>query len=181
MKKILIVVDMQQDFVTGALGSQEAQAIIPKISIKINQYLENGDAVLFTQDTHTSQYLSTQEGRYLPVEHCIENTQGWEIVPELNQANHSKQELMSYVKKETFGSLEVGRVLERLAEGNTFQVELVGVCTDICVVSNALLLKTMFPENQVIVDAACCAGTSVVKHQQALSVMESCQVTIVNA
>lgn len=165
MRKTLIVVDMQKDFVDGALGSKEAVAIVDNVKAKIAEYRKNGDEVIFTRDTHQPDYLSTNEGKYLPVEHCIEGTEGWEIIPELDIAG------ATIIDKPTFGFLNwVDYCLE--------EVELVGLCTDICVVSNALIIKAQFPEIKVSVDARCCAGVTPESHAAALATMRMCQVEI---
>jgi len=171
MKKILIVVDMQNDFITGSLGSQQAEAILPAVKEKIEKYKKNGDAVMFTRDTHGGEYLDTQEGKCLPVVHCVKGTGGHMIADALNT------EGSSIIDKPTFGSLELA---EKAAKGNYDEIELCGLCTDICVVSNAMILKARLPETMVTVDAACCAGTTEENHKAALLTMKSCQVNIVN-
>ena len=173
--KILIVVDMQNDFIHGNLGSAEARAIIPAIQEKIAEYKENEkNLIFFTQDTHYSNYLTTQEGRFLPVEHCIKDTYGWQITPTLDTKNGL------FVEKEKFGYTDwIGQFCQHeIINHQVDSIELVGVCTDICVVSNALILKAVFPEIPVIVDANCCAGTSVEAHNAALRTMRSCQVIV---
>ncbi len=165
MRKTLIVVDMQKDFVDGALGSKEAVAIVDNVKAKIAEYRKNGDEVIFTRDTHQPDYLSTNEGKYLPVEHCIEGTEGWEIIKELDTTG------ATIINKPTFGFLNwPDYCLE--------EVELVGLCTDICVVSNALIIKAQFPEIKVSVDARCCAGVTPESHAAALATMRMCQVEI---
>lgn len=168
MKKVLIVVDMQNDFVSGSLGTPEAQGIVENIKNKISEYHKNGDRIIFTKDTHYDNYLETQEGRYLPVKHCIYGTEGWEIAAGLETDGCSQ------VHKPTFGY--EGWKKEDL--GMFDEIELVGVCTDICVVTNALLLKTFYPEMKITVDAGCCAGTTPEKHRSALEVMQSCQINM---
>lgn len=169
MKRLLIVIDMQNDFVTGSLGTKEAESIIESVVSKVRSYLEQGDEILFTRDTHTEQYLETQEGKRLPVKHCIKGTFGWEII----------EELKPYVKKvfdkPTFGSLEL---VEYVSAHAYSEIELVGLCTDICVVSNALLLKANLLEVPVLVDAGCCAGVTPGSHEAALTTMEMCQVVV---
>ncbi len=165
MKKTLIVVDMQNDFITGSLGTKEAQAIVGNVREKIAAYRARGDEVIFTRDTHGSDYLQTQEGRQLPVEHCIRGTWGWEICDALDVADSQ------CIDKPTFGW--TGWEQRELEE-----VELVGLCTDICVISNALIIKAQFPEATVRVDGACCAGVTPRTHQAALSVMRQCQVLV---
>lgn len=167
MKKTLIVVDMQNDFIDGALGTKEAQAIVPNVKKKIEEYKAHGDNVVFTRDTHFSNYLETNEGRHLPVEHCIEGTHGWQIRDELFI------EPMPIVDKLTFGNLNWKSFFE------FEEVELVGLCTDICVVSNALILKAMYPEINITVDASCCAGVTPESHQAALTTMKMCQINVI--
>lgn len=177
MKKILIVVDMQNDFVTGPLGSPEARAIVPKISEKITDALRNEDSVIFTRDTHYYNYLKSNEGKHLPVEHCIKNTYGWEIISDLDVP------LCQHIDKLTFGYIYWGGLTDiRLPynRGENVEIELVGVCTDICVVSNALILKADYPEAKIKVDASCCAGVTPEKHAAALEVMKSCQIEVIN-
>lgn len=164
--KTLIVVDVQNDFVTGALGTPEAQMIIPNVKAKIKEYQDRGDEIIFTRDTHQSNYLETNEGKHLPVEHCIENTDGWKIVYGLDAPN------CSYVNKHTFGWTHWNN--------RTFnEIELIGLCTDICVVSNALILKAMFPEIKITVDASCCAGVTPESHKAALTTMKMCQINVI--
>lgn len=169
MKKLLIVVDMQNDFITGSLGSPQAQQIVPAVKSKIEQYRQNGDKVLFTCDTHYENYLTTQEGKYLPVSHCIEGTHGHLITRELDIDG------CEIFCKPTFGSLELAK---RVSEGGFDQIELCGLCTDICVVSNALILKAQLPETKITVDARCCAGVTEESHKAALLTMKMCQVDV---
>lgn len=166
MKKTLIVVDMQKDFVDGALGTQEAVAIVGNVKKKIAEYQANGDEIIFTRDTHQADYLNTNEGKHLPVEHCIEGTDGWQIYEGL------EVEGAIYVNKPTFGYLN-------WKEYNLEEVELIGLCTDICVVSNALIIKAMYPEIKVSVDASCCAGVTPESHAAALTTMKMCQVEVI--
>ena len=174
MAKALIVVDMQNEFVTGSLGTKEAQEMLPRLVAKLERVADKRSVdVIFTQDTHKEDYLNTQEGKFLPVEHCIKNTEGWEIVPELQKFIPISRIV---IEKKAFGSTRLPSLLKPYEE-----VEFVGVCTDICVVSNALLLKAFYPEQLVSVDAACCAGTTPENHQKALDVMKNCQCKIYNA
>jgi nicotinamidase-related amidase len=178
MKRTLIVVDMQNDFVTGPLGTEEARAIIPKIKAKIDEYIKTRDEVIFTRDTHDEDYLDTNEGKHLPVPHCIYDTEGWQVVPELDIPE------CEHIDKFTFGWPFWARIRD-LDSGIHFtrylqEIELVGVCTDICVVSNALILKSMYPRAKIIVDASCCAGVTPETHKAALTVMKSCQIEVVN-
>lgn len=176
MRKILIVVDMQNDFVYGSLGSPEARAIVPNIKEKINSYLKNSDTVIFTQDTHFEDYLNTNEGKHLPVEHCIKESYGWEVINELDV------KLCEHINKVTFGyNYWNGRLGIDIPyhSGEEIEIELVGVCTDICVVSNALILKATYPEATIKVDASCCAGVTPETHNAALTTMKSCQIEVI--
>ncbi len=171
MTKALIVVDMQNDFITGALGTKEAQEMLPRLVEKLEKVVAQKSAdILFTQDTHKENYLETQEGKNLPVVHCIKNTAGWEIVPELQKFIPKAK---AVIEKKTFGSTRLPTLLKPYEE-----VEFVGVCTDICVVSNALLLKAFYPEQVVSIDASCCAGVNPKSHIEALNVMKMCQCEI---
>ena len=166
MKKTLIVIDMQNDFITGSLGTKEAQAIVPNVKKKIEEYQARGDEIIFTRDTHRANYLETNEGRRLPVEHCIEGTPGWQI------ADGLEVEYCLYIDKPTFG-------WDHWKYHNFGEIELVGLCTDICVVSNALILKAQFPEINITVDASCCAGVTPGTHQAALTTMKMCQINVI--
>ena len=170
MGKVLIVVDMQNDFVNGALGTKEAELIVPKVTEKVKDAVDNNNGVIFTKDTHYSDYLSTTEGKNLPVEHCIKGTAGWEIIPCLSSYAHN------IIEKNTFGSVDLPKATEAYDE-----IELIGLCTDICVISNAILLKAHFPEKDISVDAACCAGVTPQSHNNALEAMQMCQIKINNA
>lgn len=172
--KYLIVVDMQNDFVSGALGSAEAQAIVPAVRRKLEGF---PGRVCVTLDTHGPDYLSTQEGRLLPVPHCIEGTPGWELTEELAGLPALRE--AQFFRKPTFGSVELAQALAAAhREEPIEEIELVGLCTDICVVSNALMIKAFLPEVPVCVDAACCAGVTPQKHEAALQTMESCQIIV---
>lgn len=171
--KYLIVVDMQVDFVSGSLGTNEAQRIVGGIAGRIRAF---DGRVLFTRDTHEADYLSTQEGRSLPIPHCIRNTDGWQIVPELRDLARE------VVDKPTFGSTALGALLaEENEKAPIDSIELIGLCTDICVLSNALLLKSCLPETPISVDAACCAGATPQGHDNALAAMRVCQIAVENA
>lgn len=168
--KVLIVVDMQTDFVDGSLGSPEAKSIVPSIKKKIEAYEKDEWKIFFTRDTHRANYLNTNEGQHLPVEHCIVGTPGWCVTPELNMPKHS------HINKPNFGYINWDAWLPSDVE----IIELVGVCTDICVVSNALILKALYPEATIAVDGSCCAGVTPAKHEAALEVMRSCQIEVYN-
>lgn len=172
----LIVVDMQKDFVTGSLGSPEAVAIVPAVVQKTSSF---PGTVLFTKDTHGADYSSTQEGQNLPVPHCIKGTDGWELIPELASFVVSKEETPVF-EKGSFGSPELALWLLASHKQNPISsITLIGVCTDICVVSNALLIKAFLPEVPIHVDASCCAGVTKEKHEAALETMRSCQIDII--
>lgn len=171
MAKALIVIDMQNDFVTGALGTKEAQEMLPRLVEKLEAAVADEFVdIIFTQDTHKENYLETQEGKNLPVEHCIKNTVGWDIVPELKKFLPRAK---AVIEKKAFGSTRLPSLIKPYE-----LVEFVGVCTDICVVSNALLVKAFYPEQVVAVDARCCAGTTPENHRAALTVMKLCQCKI---
>lgn len=171
---ILIVVDMQKDFVTGALGSVQAQSILPKVAEKVKSF---EGRLIFTMDTHGEDYFETQEGRRLPVKHCVKGTDGWNTEGIL--AEYAKAKNAAVYEKLTFGSIALAQDLRRLNEQKAIDaIELVGVCTDICVISNALLLKAYLPEVTIRVDASCCAGVTVQKHEAALETMRSCQIEV---
>ena len=174
-KRFLIVVDMQNDFIDGSLGTPEAQDIVPAVAGRIRRAREAGDVVIATMDTHEEDYLQTREGRYLPVPHCIRDTDGWRIREELVPL----LEGCSLVEKPTFGSVRLPDMIRDMSGGAGIAIELVGLCTDICVVSNALLLKAAFPEADISVRADCCAGVTPQKHAAALETMRSCQIDIV--
>ena len=173
MKRFLVVVDMQKDFVDGALGSKEAVAIVPAVVNKIRSF--DGD-IFVTYDTHFKNYMDTQEGKLLPVPHCVKGTSGWQLDNAVAEALAEKA--YTPVEKITFGSTALPELIGRAAGEEPFSVELIGLCTDICVVSNALLIKANFPEAPVSVDAACCAGVTPAKHEAALETMRSCQIAI---
>ena len=173
MKKFLVVVDMQKDFVDGALGSREAVAIVPAVFKKIESF--DGE-IFVTYDTHFENYMQTSEGKHLPVPHCIKDTDGWQLNNDVENALSGKK--FTKVEKNTFGSVDLPKLIEQAADGEDFAVELIGLCTDICVVSNALLIKATFPEAPIAVDAGCCAGVTPQAHEAALATMASCQITI---
>ena len=175
-KKYLIVVDMQHDFIDAALGTAEALEIVDRTAEYIREKRAQGYAVIATLDTHGEDYLTTREGRMLPVPHCIRGTKGWQLHPAIEEAAAGGLLL----EKNTFGSVKLPDIVaEGLAEEDSLTVELVGLCTDICVVSNALLLKARFPEAEISVKADCCAGVTPEKHLAALETMASCQINII--
>lgn len=173
MKKILIVVDMQKDFVDGALGSAEAVAIVDNVVKKIEEH--DGD-IIVTYDAHHDNYMETQEGKNLPVPHCIKGTDGWELDTKVQTALDKKS--YSIIEKPTFGSVELPEYIKSEYNPDDIEIELIGLCTDICVVSNALLMKANFLETKVSVDASCCAGVTVDSHKAALTTMKMCQVNV---
>lgn len=158
---------MQNDFIDGSLGTKEAQAIVQKVAAKIREYQEAGDQIIFTRDTHGEDYLETPEGKKLPVEHCIKGTKGWMITDSLEVDG------AEYIDKPNFG-------WSHWNEWTFDEIEMVGLCTDICVVSNALILKAEFPEVKITVDASCCAGVTPESHEAALLTMKMCQIDVIN-
>lgn len=168
--KVLCVIDMQNDFIDGALGTKEAEAIVGKVAEKIEAYRKNGDKVIFTRDTHFDDYMSTQEGRNLPVTHCVKDSDGWQISSRLAVGDST------VIDKPSFGSLELGEYLAGLKGVET--VELIGLCTDICVISNAMIIKAKLPEIKVSVDSQRCAGVTPESHMNALEAMKMCQIEI---
>lgn len=167
MGKTLIVIDMQNDFIFGALGTPAAVAILPKVRRKIDEYLALGRKVIFTRDTHTEDYPATREGRQIPQPHCIVGTAGHQVADELDDPS------CLHLDKPSFGTL-------KWADFDFDGIEIVGVCTDICVISNALILRAAFPESPITVDAQCCAGTTPSAHQAALQIMRGCGISIIN-
>lgn len=175
--KTLIVIDMQNDFVTGTLGTIEAQAILPNVKKKIEEYREHGDEIIFTRDTHFSDtYIDSNEGKNLPIIHCIKNTQGWDIVEEIDITD------CEHIDKTSFGYSywDLKESNKGIDKRNFEEIEIIGVCTDICVVSNALILKALFPEISITVDASCCAGVTPESHKHALETMKMCQISVIN-
>lgn len=172
MQNILLVIDMQNDFIDGALGTREAVAIVPNVKKKIEEF---EGKVIFTRDTHEESYMDTQEGKNLPVPHCIRGTKGWEIREELDKLRNTTP-----IDKVTFGSSELGPELLKLnAEEEIGSITFIGLCTDICVISNVMIAKAFLPEVPIYVDANCCAGVSVESHENALKAMEVCQVKVI--
>ena len=175
MKKILVVVDMQKDFVDGALGTKEAVAIVDNVAEKIKDF----DGKIFvTYDTHFENYMETREGKNLPVPHCIKDTEGWKLDKKVEAALDGKD--VTRIEKVTFGSVELPELIREYVAGDKFEVCMIGLCTDICVVSNALIVKATFPETDICVDAKCCAGVTPQAHEAALMTMQSCQIKIDN-
>ena len=173
--KVLIVVDMQNDFIDGALGTKEAEAIVPAVVEKIKSF--DGE-ILVTYDTHHEDYLNTQEGQNLPVPHCIEGTDGWQLNAKVQEALQTAGAVKEF-HKPTFGSEEIGRYLaEENKKEPIEEITLIGLCTDICVISNAMICKAFLPEVPVHVDAACCAGVTPESHETALAAMKPCQIII---
>lgn len=169
MKKLLIVVDMQKDFISGVLGTQQAQEIIPAVLARIENAKEQGETIVFTRDTHEENYLSTQEGKNLPVVHCVKGTDGWQIDERIYSDG------FKIFDKGTFGSIDLAKYVY---DGAFDSVELIGVCTDICVISNAMLIKAFCPEISVSVRSNCCAGVTPDSHNNALKAMATCQIKI---
>lgn len=176
MKKTLIVIDMQNDFIDGSLGTKEAVAIVPNVLDKIKASKDAGDRIIFTRDTHFENYMDTQEGKKLPVKHCIKGTDGWQIREGLCEAAYDNKEEATIIDKKSFGFTDWKGILGNDYDG---EIELIGLCTDICVVSNALIIKALYPEARVSVDSKCCAGVTPVLHDSALKTMGSCQVDII--
>lgn len=174
MADLLVVVDMQNDFISGSLGTPEAQTIVENVKRKIAEYIGKGNPIIFTQDTHGADYLETKEGKYLPVEHCIKNTWGWQIPEDIDvpRAEHYRKDRFAYPEWifDDFSFMEAG----------VESIEVIGLCTDICVISNVFALQMEFPELDFIVDASCCAGVTPEKHKAALEVMKSCQIEVIN-
>ena len=169
MRKLLVVVDMQKDFIDGALGTEEAVKIVGPAAEKIRKVKEQGTDIVFTKDTHHKDYLMTQEGRKLPVPHCVKGTEGWELDGSLKELAKGCRIL----EKPTFGSMELAGIAR---EKEYEEIELIGLCTDICVISNAMILKAALPEAVVRVDPACCAGVTPESHNNALKAMKACQI-----
>ena len=173
MKQFLIIVDMQKEFVDGALGTAEAQAIVPAVAEKIRTF--DGE-IIVTYDTHEEDYMETREGRFLPVPHCIQGTEGWRVHPGLAALLEGCEQ----VQKTSFAAVRLPEVILReVGDADEVEIELIGLCTDICVVSNALVLKSAFPEADISVRRDCCAGVTPEKHEAALTTMASCQIDVI--
>ena len=175
MKKVLVVIDMQKDFVDGALGTAEAVAIVDNV---VKEMKKDYDVVYLTKDTHQENYLETQEGKNLPVVHCVENTDGWQFDRKIEKA-YKKLKNAVVFNKPTFGSEKLAEEIKRLHEEGIESITMVGLCTDICVVSNALLLKAAEPEIEIRCLADCCAGVTPASHQAALTTMKMCQISVI--
>ena len=176
MQNILVVIDMQNDFVDGALGTKEAEEITENVVKRVGKAKEIGEKLIFTRDTHKEDYLSTQEGKNLPIVHCVKDTKGWEIIDSLKKYTDGRL----IIDKPTFGSDELAAILKEENGRNEIEkITLIGLCTDICVISNALLIKTFLPEVKIVVDSACCAGVSPETHDNALNAMKVCQIEVV--
>ncbi len=173
MKNILVVVDIQNDFVDGALGTQEAQSIVKNAAKKIKDF--DGD-IFVTYDTHYDNYMETNEGKKLPVPHCIKGTKGWELNPEIADALSGKE--YTQVEKLTFGSVDLPNLIKQKIANENAEITLIGLCTDICVVSNALILKANLLDSEIIVDSSCCAGVTPETHNAALQTMRCCQINV---
>lgn len=180
MNKILIVVDMQNDFIYGTLGTKEAEMIVDNVIKKIKEYIKNNNSVYFTMDTHNENYLKSQEGINLPVEHCIKGTNGWNLESEIKLLSESYLQKNKIIfEKNGFGSLELAETIRtHYLDSSDTEIEIIGLCTDICVITNAILLKTYMVNSKIIVDANCCAGVTSNSHLEALNTMEMCQINI---
>lgn len=186
--RVLVVVDVQKDFVTGALGSLMAQSVISHMRERIRDYADGETLILFTKDTHEENYLETFEGVRLPVEHCVRGTPGWSLVKDIstladgysNFLIYSDEEVVrSRILKETFGSVKLCEILKKY-ESEITDITFMGFCTDICVISNVLMTKAYLPNTRIIVDASCCAGSTLDKHLAALEVMKSCHIDVIH-
>lgn len=182
--KILCVIDMQNDFISGSLGTEDAMAIVPNVAKKILDFKEEDGYIFCTMDTHYNYYPTTQEGRKLPVSHCVRMTPGWLIHEEIVKALDTKRKIMpKIITKDSFGSVELADTIESLNYNRNETVDeviLIGLCTDICVISNAMLLKSQLPEIEITVDASCCAGVTKESHNNALKAMKQCQINVIN-
>ena len=168
--RVLLVIDMQNDFINGALGTKEAEAIVSNVNEKIATYRSSGDVVVFTRDTHYDNYLETAEGKKLPVPHCIEGTDGWQITSKITVLENE-----TVFNKTSFGCIELADYMKWVKPSS---IEFVGLCTDICVISNAMIMKARFPEMPISVDSACCAGVTPESHENALKAMAMCQIDV---
>lgn len=176
MENILIVVDMQNDFIDGSLGTPEAQAIVSKVVAKVEEFRKESNTIYFTEDTHNDNYLDSLEGKYLPVKHCVYETHGWYYNKQIADILDEYVNAIGILKY-TFGVKNWKEYLGKYFNGT---IEICGLCTDICVVSNALILRALYPNVEIICDASCCAGTTPERHKEALDVMRSCQIQVIN-
>jgi nicotinamidase-related amidase len=172
--KTLIVVDMQNDFISGSLGTPEAVAIVPNVLKKLEEYFNNDNQIIYTRDTHYNNYLESLEGQKLPIKHCIHSTHGWEVSDELFEYFDDYHNVY-VINKSSFGYNHWDHWDNEIIG----DIEIVGLCTDICVVSNALILKAIYPNKEITVDASCCAGTTPENHKAALQVMKCCQINVI--
>lgn len=186
--RVLVVVDVQNDFVTGALGSLSAQSIIPHMRERIRKYADGDTLILFTKDTHNEDYDRTFEGHRLPVKHCVRGTPGWSLVKDISSLADGYSNFLifsdgevvrSRVLKETFGSIKLCEILKQY-EYDITDITFMGFCTDICVISNVLMARAYLPNTRIIVDASCCAGSTLDKHLAALEIMKSCQIDVIS-
>ncbi len=168
-KRLLLVIDMQNDFIDGTLGTKEAEKIVENVNEKILEYRNSNDIVVFTRDTHDEEYLNTMEGRNLPVKHCIKGTKGWQITSKIDVKDDK------IIDKPSFGSLELAEYVSKI---DISSIEIIGLCTDICVISNAMILKSKLPEIKISVDSLCCAGVTKESHENAIEAMKMCQIDI---
>lgn len=172
MKTALVVIDMQNDFITGVLGNNECRSIVPQVVQRVREAVDEKSDIIFSQDTHQENYSFTQEGRKLPIPHCIQDTDGWKIIPELEEMAVQSGIIFT---KDTFGSTSIA---EYIKEQKYDEVELIGVCTDICVISNAMIIKAFAPEVEISINESCCAGVTPQSHQIAIEAMKACQINI---
>ena len=186
--RVLVIIDTQVDFVTGALGSMTAQSIIPHMRKRIKKYADGDTLILFTKDTHNEDYDRTFEGHRLPVKHCVRGTPGWSLVKDISSLADGYSNFLifsdgevvrSRVLKETFGSIKLCEILKQY-EYDITDITFMGFCTDICVISNVLMARAYLPNTRIIVDASCCAGSTLDKHLAALEVMKSCQIDVIS-
>lgn len=182
MKKVLVVVDMQNDFIDGPLGNDQTKAVVKNVVEKIKNF--DGDLIVLTMDSHSEAYMETQEGKKLPVEHCIVGTDGWSINTEVrNSLNNFEPEMVEINCKRTFGSVSLPKGIEDslglVCDDDEFEIEICGICTGICVISNAMLLKAHFREAKIAVDASCCACVTPESHKIALEAMKMCQIDVI--
>lgn len=176
MDKVLIVIDMQNDFIDGSLGTPEAQAIVDNVVTKIKEFRKENDTIYFTKDTHRDDYLNTLEGKYLPIKHCVIAEHGWDLNEQIEYEFDTAPTSM-IILKSGFGVKTWETYLGYNFNGT---IEICGLCTDICVISNTLILRSLYPDAEIVCDASCCAGTTPERHKEALDVMRSCQIQVIN-